>query len=71
MFKDVFSDLLQEKKLSLYKVSKETNIPKSIVYEWASGEREPVSEYLITLADYLDCSTDFLLGRTDNPKVNK
>ena len=23
------------------------------------------------IADYLDCSVDYLLGRTDNPKVNR
>ncbi len=71
MFKDIFSKLVQDKDLSLYKVSKETNIPKSIIYEWASGKREPVSEYLIKLADYLDCSVDYLLGRTNNPEINK
>ncbi len=71
MFKDIFSDYIQSRGISLYKVSKDTKIPKSIVYEWASGEREPVSEYLTTLADYLDCSVDYLLGRTDNPDINK
>lgn len=71
MFKDNFSKLLQDKGISFYKVAKETKIPKSIVYEWASGVREPVSEYLVTLADYLNVSVDYLLGRTDNPEVNK
>ena len=26
---------------------------------------------LALIADYLDCSVDYLLGRTDNPEVNK
>ncbi len=26
---------------------------------------------LAHIADYLDCSVDYLLGRTDNPEVNK
>lgn len=26
---------------------------------------------LAKIADYLDCSVDYLLGRTDNPQVNK
>ncbi len=71
MMKEVFSVILQKKGLSLYRVAKDTGIPKSIVYEWASGEREPVSEYLLVLADYLDCSVDYLLGRTDKPEVNR
>lgn len=26
---------------------------------------------LARIADYLDCSVDYLLGRTDNPEINK
>jgi transcriptional regulator with XRE-family HTH domain len=26
---------------------------------------------LARIADYLDCSTDYLLGRTDNPEINR
>lgn len=69
--KEKFNELLKSKGLSLYRVAKDTGIPKSIIYEWASGEREPVSEYLVPLADYLDCSVDYLLGRTDKPEVNR
>ena len=71
MFKDTFREIVQAKGLSLYKVSKDTKIPKTLIYDWASGEREPVSDYITTLADYLDCSVDYLLGRTDNPEVNR
>lgn len=28
-------------------------------------------ESLARIADYLDCSVDYLLGRTDNPAVNR
>lgn len=26
---------------------------------------------LAKIADYLDCSMDYLMGRTDNPEINK
>ncbi|MCL2698203.1 MAG: helix-turn-helix domain-containing protein [Oscillospiraceae bacterium] len=71
MFSEIFSKCTQSKGISLYKLSKDTKIPKTIVYDWAAGAREPVSEYLIILADYLNVSIDYLLGRTDNPEVNK
>lgn len=29
------------------------------------------SDSLARIADYLDCSVDYLLGRTDNPEVNR
>lgn len=31
----------------------------------------PKADNLAKIADYLDCSVDYLLGRTDNPEVNK
>lgn len=33
--------------------------------------RAIASDSLAEIADYLDCSVDYLLGRTDNPEVNK
>ena len=34
-------------------------------------KREPNLTTLILLADYFNVSTDYLLGRTDNPKLYK
>ena len=31
----------------------------------------PKADNLAKIADYLDCSVDYLLGRTDNPEVNR
>ena len=31
----------------------------------------PTADNLAKIADYLDCSVDYLLGRTDNPDINK
>lgn len=33
--------------------------------------RAIASDSLARIADYLDCSVDYLLGRTDKPEVNK
>lgn len=33
--------------------------------------RSTTTDKLIFLADYFDVSIDYLVGRTDNPKVNK
>lgn len=35
------------------------------------GRRTTTLEKLDALADYFDVSVDYLMGRTDNPKVNK
>ena len=31
----------------------------------------PKADNLAKIADYLDCSVDYLLGRTDNPEINR
>lgn len=38
-------------------------------YEY--GEREPSYQKLLALADYFDVSIDYLVGRTDNPSINR
>ena len=38
-------------------------------YEY--GTREPAYKYLVSLADYFGVSIDYLVGRTDNPEVNR
>ena len=34
-------------------------------------KKEPAFKNIIALADYLDVSLDYLVGKTDNPEVNK
>jgi len=36
-----------------------------------SKGNDMLSKNLARIADYLDCSVDYLLGRTDKPEVNK
>ena len=71
MFKDRFVQILQEKKISSYKLTKDTGISNGLISDWKKGKRTPASENLIKLADYLDLSVDYLLGRTDNPDSHK
>lgn len=35
------------------------------------GKRSPSFEVLCNLAEYFDVSIDYLVGRTDNPTVNR
>ena len=38
---------------------------------YESGQQEPHIDSLIKLADYFNVSLDYLVGRSDNPKMNK
>jgi transcriptional regulator with XRE-family HTH domain len=53
------------------KVSDDTGISTGNISDWKSGRSMPSAPKLDILADYLDCSVDYLLGRTDNPEVNR
>lgn len=64
MFKDVFVQYLQENEITAYKVAKETGIAQGLMNQYKNGIKTPTAENLIKIADYLDCSIDFLLGRT-------
>ena len=63
--------ILDEKKVSGYRLSKETGISVSLFSKWRENPSSKVSSsILVSIADYLDCSVDYLLGRTDNPQIN-
>lgn len=47
----------------------ECGLSKNTLSSMSSGGSTPKSENLAKIADYLNCSVDYLLGRTDNPSV--
>lgn len=71
MFSEIFVNFIQEKKISSYRVAKETGIDPGTMVQYKNGNRVPSIENLIKIADYLDVSIDYLVGRTDNPEINK
>ncbi|MCL2773221.1 MAG: helix-turn-helix domain-containing protein [Oscillospiraceae bacterium] len=71
MFTKLFVELLQKKQLTVYRIAKDTGISQGLMNEYKHGIKSPTMANLIKIADYLNVSTDFLLGRTNNPEVNK
>ena len=55
----------KEKKLSQEKLGELVNMSQRSVAAWEGGERTPSFPVLIDLAEKLDVSVDYLLGRTD------
>ena len=49
---------------------KDLNMGINAISEFAKGKQMSCIA-LARIADYLDCSVDYLLGRTDNPAVNR
>ncbi len=69
MFTEIFVQLLQKKGVSALDVSRDISVPKSIVYEWKNGKRQPSVENLLKLADYFDVSVTYLMTGNDVPNV--
>ncbi len=51
-------------------IAKAIGLSTATATKWKNGAI-PNGEALAKIADYLDCSVDYLLGRTDNPEVNR
>ena len=66
MFADNVNYLLKIKKMNALALAKEIGVPKSIVYEWTKGKREPSMENLLKLSDFFCVSLDFLTGRPES-----
>ena len=64
--------IIEERKITGYKLAKETGISESLFSKWREKPSSKIaSQNLELIAEYLGCSVDYLLGRTDNPEVNK
>ena len=62
-FSDHFEEILREKKISEYRLVKETGISRSKITSWRKGESLPSIHSLIVVATSLDISLDGLVGR--------
>lgn len=60
-FAQILDDLLIERGLSNYQISKDTGISDSLIGYWRQGKRIPKADNLLQLANYLEVSTDYLL----------
>lgn len=48
-----------------------TGIEQALLSKFENGDRIPPTETLIQLADFYNVSMDYIMGRTDNPEINK
>ena len=58
--------LRQENNLSQRALAKKINANQKTVNFWERGESEPSAGFIIALADFFECSADYVLGREDD-----
>lgn len=61
----------KSKKISVKQMLEDCEMNKNVISTMLSRGSMPKADNLARIADYLDCSVDYLLGRTNNPDVNK
>ena len=64
-------ELRERRHISQVFLGLELNMGQNTISQYETGAREPSFKDLISIADYFDVSIDYLLGRTDNPKINR
>ena len=64
--------IIEEHGLTPYRVARDTGISNSFFSQWRRSPSSNIySSKLVLIADYLGCSVDYLLGRTEDPEVHQ
>ena len=61
----------EDNDLTQKQISEIIRCDQSLYSKYERGEREIPLNLIIKLADYYNTSIDYIVGRTDNPKINK
>ena len=61
--------LKQEQNLRQKDIAEEVGIPLRTYQRYEYGVRQPTADVLVALADYFNVSIDYIVGRTNNPKI--
>lgn len=70
-FSERIKELRVENGMTQEEVGKIIGVKRYSVYSYEKGLNYPEVRGLIILADYFKVSLDYLVGRTDNPEVNR
>ena len=65
---DILKELRKDKLLTQEDIAKQFGISNVMYSLYETGKRRMSLDMLCTLADILETSTDYLLGRTDDPR---
>lgn len=65
IFPERLKQLRQKKRLTQQEIADLVHVNRVTYTNWEKGKREPNFENLIKLADTLNTTTDFLLGKSD------
>ena len=64
-------ELRKAKGISQLKLALDLSMTQNTISRYETGDREPGINELIKIADYFNVSIDYLVGRTENPKISR
>ncbi|MCD8040569.1 MAG: helix-turn-helix domain-containing protein [Clostridia bacterium] len=64
-FGDRIKELRTANNLSQMELAKATGISQSAIAKWELGKTEPTASAIVTLANYFNETTDYILGLSD------
>ena len=67
LFAARLKDLIDEKGVKLTFIKSKTGIAVNTLSNYVNKNRSPQIEQLWILSDYFGCTTDYLLGKSNNP----
>ncbi len=68
MYYPRLKDLREDKDLMQKEVASVLGIDQRVYSNYETGKREIPTRFVVILADYYNTTTDYILGRTNNPK---
>ena len=67
----IILNLISEKGINEQRFLKDMSFSRSLLSEWKSGKNKSYTKHINKIADYFNVSTDYLLGKTNNPKIDE
>ena len=64
-------ELRKKRGISQLKLALDLHTTQNTISRYETGAREPSIKELMKFADYFEVSVDYLLGRTENPDLNR
>jgi len=58
--------ILKKRGMTQRKLAETIGVTEESMSRWITGARVPRANYIVYMADALDVSADYILGRTDN-----
>ena len=66
---EIIKKEVEKRNLTGNDVAKWCGFSSGLWSQWSKGLQKPSADKIIQIADFLDCSVDYLLGRSDLPII--